>query len=289
MRIGVLILFLAAAAFATLSTLVKLAYSEGATVLFVLMLRYGIAAVAYTPIALVRVDRTSMYERSGSWFAMSALYALSVGTFYLALKVENVSEVAPIVYLYPAIVILIERFAYGEVLRSRAVFAIFMGLAGSILVLGVGFGRPATLLGGTLALVSAVANALQYVVAAHKIRPGDQLATATSMVFVSAVAFAAIGLVVGVPAPTAGGWILTLFATAIGLILPYAFLQGLSRVGASRAVMMSALEPGLIVLLALVVLHETVGLVQAIGIALILGAFVVAASWLSRDETAATT
>jgi drug/metabolite transporter (DMT)-like permease len=276
----------AAASFATLSTLVKLAYIEGAAVLTVLAVRYSLAAVAYTPIALFRVNRTVIRGRYGSWVAMSVLYSLSVGTFYLAIKVASVSEVAPIVYLYPAMVILLERFAYRETLGVRAVVGVTMGLVGSILVLGIGLQRPATLLGGMLALISAVANALQYVVAAHKVHHDDQLATASAMVLVSAIAFTSIGVIVGLPVPSFHSGILILLASAIGAILPYAFLQGLSRVGASRAVMMSALEPALIVLLALVVLRESIGLVQAIGISLILTGFVVASTWLTRDDSA---
>jgi drug/metabolite transporter (DMT)-like permease len=283
LRAGVLLLVLASIGFASLSVLTKLAYSEGGTVLSVLVFKNSLAAVVFVPAAIATVERTAIWERMRTWLAVALLYAVGNAALFSAIKFGKVSEVAPIFYLFPGIVILIERFVYQETLGLRGILAIAVGVSGSILVIGQGLARPTTVLGSSLALLSAMAIAAQYVVAAHKVRSGDQLPTAASMMTLSAVVLAAVVVVVGVPVPTTRGWILLGLIAVVGTAVPVPYLVGLSRAGASRAALVGVCEPLFIVVLALLVLRESIGLVQGAGIGLILASFIVAATWMTTD------
>jgi drug/metabolite transporter (DMT)-like permease len=283
LRAGVLLLVLASIGFAFLSVLSKLAYLEGATVLSVLVFKNSLAAAVFVPAAIVTADKTAIRERMRTWLTVALLYAVGTAALFAAISFGKVSEVALIFYLFPGVVILIERFVYQEVLGSRGILAIAMGVSGSILVIGQGFARPTTVMGWSLALIGAVAIAAQYVYAAHKVRRGDQLATAASMMFVSAVVLAATAAVVGLPIPSVRGGILLGMIAVVGTAVPVPYLVGLSRAGASRAALVSVCEPLFIVVLALLILRESIGLVQGLGIALIVASFLIAATWMATD------
>jgi DME family drug/metabolite transporter len=283
LRAGVLLLVLASIGFASLSVLSKLAYSEGGTVLSVLIFKNSLAAIVFLPAAVITATRPALGERMRAWLAVALLYAVGTAALFSAIKFGKVSEVAPIFYLFPGIVILIERLVYQERLGLRGVLAIAIGVSGSILVIGQGLARPATIVGSSLALLSAAAIAAQYVVAAHKVRHGDQLATAATMMCLSAIVLVPVALIVGIPMPSSRGWILLGAIAVVGTAVPVPYLVGLSRTGASRAALVGVCEPLFIVVLALLVLRESIGLVQGIGIALILASFVVAATWMTTD------
>jgi drug/metabolite transporter (DMT)-like permease len=284
LRIGIVLLLLSSTGFASLSILTKLAYAEGGTVATVLVLRFALAAVVFSPLALVTVDRSSLSERLWIWVIVAVLQALSIGAFWLALKLETVSEVAPIVYLFPGIVILIERFVYHEMLTPSAIVAVCVGITGSILVLGKGALEPIGIVAGGLAFLSATGAATVYVITARKVRRGDQMATVATVVLFSVVVFGLSGAIVGLGAPSSRGWILMGAIAVIGALIPYPYIEGITRVGASRAAMLSVYEPLLIVTLAVVVLRETIGVVQGAGIGMILAGFVVASHWVSRED-----
>jgi drug/metabolite transporter (DMT)-like permease len=112
LRAGVVLLVLASIGFASLSVLSKLAYSEGGTVLSVLIFKNSLAAAVFLPAAVVTVVRPAIRDRMRTWLAVAVLYAVGTAALFSAIRFGKVSEVAPIFYLFPGIVILIERLVY---------------------------------------------------------------------------------------------------------------------------------------------------------------------------------
>jgi len=281
-----LLLLLSSVGFATLSILTKLAYAYGATALLVLAMRYVVGALVFSPFALQTVRRSPHRGRIAGWLAVAACYVISTGSFWLAIQIDRVSEVAPILYVFPGIILLIERFGFKATLGLAGASSVALGMAGSILVVGAGFENPRVLLGSLLAVVAAVATAVEAIIASRAIRSGDQVATASTMFVVSAVVFVALGLIAGFPSPSSQAWLLMIAIAAVGALLPLSYLEGIARAGASRSALTSVSEPVLIVVLALVVLREQIVLLQAVGIGMVLVGFGIGARWMMKGDVA---
>jgi len=81
-----------------------------------------------------------------------------------------------------------------------------------------------------------------------------------------------IMLVRGIASPSStAGWGSLLALVGISTVIPiFTFYAGMQKVGAPRAAILSTVEPMITVLLAVVVRHETLAVLQVIGGALIL-------------------
>ena len=99
------------------------------------------------------------------------------------------------------------------------------------------------------------------------------------------IAFAVAGVAGGQLRPLAGGgWALALSMAVVATAIPATmFLAGLVRVGATRAAIISTLEPATTVVLASLLLGEDLGPVRLVGGAVILGAAVIAARNVAPD------
>jgi drug/metabolite transporter (DMT)-like permease len=284
--LGAALVLAASAGFGTNTIFVKLAYGHGIGLGTIIAVRFLTATAVAAPLAVLalRRDRPSGRTVAG-WFAVSAVYALSLVSYWEALKLAHVSQVAPLVFLYPALVGLL-GLAFGESLGATQIAALTSGIAGCVLIVGVAV-APAS--AAALALVTAVACAVYFIAASRAVAPGDWM-PATATIFVTgalvSVPFVAVG---GFDTPHGVSWLLLGGIAVVGTLLPFpSFIVGVLRIGSTRAAILSTLEPVVVVALALTVLHEQVTAAQAVGIALILASFVAAALPTRKgSETAA--
>lgn len=252
-----------------------------------LAIRYALAAAVMAPLAVRRSRRSARPPgRLLFWLGAAVFNAFAAVSFWSAIKLGDVSQVAPITYLFPALVAVIAYLVFREPLGARTIAAVVIGVGGSVLVLGNGLARPVTLFAGGLALLSAVGTALYYVVASHGIEEDEWLPAAATIFAVGAVVFSPMLFLTGFEPPTERGWLLLGAIIVTGTILPFSlFLAGASRVGSVHAAILSVFEPVIAVSLALVILHEGLRVVQALGIALVLASFVVANAGRLRAPT----
>ena len=94
-------------------------------------------ALTLVPLAGAGDELRAHVEGLGPWVALGAVYLLAAVSFWVALKLGNVTLVAPIAYLYPALVALIGAVLFHERLSRTRLAAIVCAIAGSALIFGL--------------------------------------------------------------------------------------------------------------------------------------------------------
>jgi len=275
---------LSGTAFGTVPIAGRLAYDHGAGALTLLAGRYVLAATALG-LALL-VVRSARPSRAVPWggILVAGLATTAANAGYLgAVALDDVTRVAPLVFLFPLLVPLVAAAAGREPLRAAVLLAAAVGVAGSILAVGSGFALPVDATAATLALLSAAANVVFILFVASALRGTGWILVAAGMFLVAAAVMAPAAALTGSALPDATGWgwiaVIGLLCTAA----PYGlWLAGLRLAGESRTAALAVWEPAVSVLLALVVLDEGLTAIQAAGIGLVLASLALAGARARR-------
>lgn len=126
--------------------------------------------------------------------ARSIIHGLSMVIYFGALAFLPVALVAAGLFTAPIFVLLISRFAYGEVIGPFRIIAVIVGFAGAVMVLG-----PEALRGASLpALLPVLAGALYATgnIATRKWCPQESAETLLAGFFVALGIIGAVGMVV---------------------------------------------------------------------------------------------
>jgi drug/metabolite transporter (DMT)-like permease len=272
--VGAAMIVGSAACFATLPTLAKVAFDHGGDTHGVLLLRFVVAA----PVVGVWVWR----RRSGEAIRRAmplivpgaVLYMLQTLTFFEAVDRMGAVLSVLILFAYPLIVAVAAPFAVGEPFGLARLGIVIVGSIGVALSIGYG-GHPSTA-GVLLASASAVLFAAFFLVVKRALEiPGVDGLSVTALVYVVCVlGFAVLALVGGASLPRdGGGWLAVAGIATFGTIMATVLLfVGMSRLSASAAGLLTAVEPPLSVLLAAVALAEPVHRSQIAGMALLAAA-----------------
>jgi drug/metabolite transporter (DMT)-like permease len=276
-RAGLAACLLSAIGFGALPVLGKAAYDTGLGPLALLWGRFGLAAAVFWLLVacVVRPARPpARFVVTG--LLMGALgYALEAGLFFAALERVDASLVELLLYAYPAVVTAVALAAGREAPAPRLLAALALASLG---VVGVFAGSLATGVDGTgLALgLAAAAVYAGYVLAGERVVVAVHPVLLAALVATGATAsFTAAGLVHGgLPLPrSAGSWAAVALIAAIATVIPMVGLfAGIERVGAPTASIVSTFEPVVTVVLAGLVLGESLSLVEAAGAAGVIAA-----------------
>jgi drug/metabolite transporter (DMT)-like permease len=300
--IGLVLIVISAAGFASGTVLSKPIYATGLDWLQLLAWRFTIGAALAWAWLLVSPTRRAAVRRLGRRPALIAIglgvwYTGNAGTYYAGLETVPASLAGVLVYLYPAIVaVLSVRFA-TRLSGRRPWFALGIALVGVILALGgIDLATPPPIAGIALILASPLIYAGWIVLSARLAgERSDHLApeqagagsvesaAAASALMISTTAAIFVGgaLATGRPyVPTeipGGAWP---YLVAIGFAGTFLAIQtfyaGVRRIGAAQAALVSTVEPLIIVTLAGLALHETLTPIQLAGAGLIIVAVLVA-------------
>jgi len=273
---GVLLIVISAASFGALPIFIRLAYRTGADPTTLLVLRYSIAAVVMVAIMFARKTPLPRGRILLCLVLMGAVgYVGQSFAYFTALTMASAGLVALLLYLYPAIVTMLSALFFKERLTAAKVGALTLALVGTALTIGpAGSGRVAGIL---LAIAAAVIYSVYILVGSRIIPHASAIAASTTVITAAAVVYIGIVAVRGPAFPqTFSGWV-DIFAIAlVSTVLPIVtFLAGLERVGPTRASTLSTFEPVMSVMLAILILGETISPLQVLGGALILAAVVV--------------
>ena len=276
---GALMCAASAASFGTMAIFAKLAYDAGVGVLTLLFVRFVIAAGV---LAALNARRRRPLPRRRVLLVALGLgaigYAAQSGLFFTSLTRIDAGLTALVLYVYPALVTL-GAVALGRDRLDRVrVASLLLAFVGLVLVLFVGGSAHLDVLGVALALGAAVAYT-GYILVSDSVLDGS-IQPLLLAAFVCAGAAASFAVAAGVSGEVnlsfdAIGWLwigligAVSTVTAIGL-----FFAGLTRVGASRASIISTIEPLVTVGLAALVFGEGLSAVQLAGGALVLGSVV---------------
>ncbi|SME93165.1 EamA domain-containing membrane protein RarD [Pseudogulbenkiania subflava DSM 22618] len=270
--IGLIQVLLSAVAFGTMAILARFAYADGTTTTTLLLLRFVIAGLVLLPwVALQRLPWPTGRALLALIVMGAVGYAGMSACYFNALNHASAGTVALLLYLYPVLVLLLSMLL-GERLTSLRLIALLLALSGLAVTIGLEFSaRPLGLLLG----VGAALIYSCYILIGSRFTAGTHPLAATCVVILSAAASYVLqstwqgwG-----PPHSARGWLAIVMMALICTVAAVAlFLNGLEKIGATRASLVSTVEPVVTLLLAWGLLGEPIGLSQALGGLLILGA-----------------
>ncbi len=281
---GTLMCLASGAAFGAMAVFGKLAYDDGATVGTLLAVRFVLAAVLFW--ALVATSGVAHQLRAldvhdvGIALALGACgYAIQAGCYFAALERIDASLLSLLLYTAPAMVAAAAVGLGRERLDGRRLAALALAFGGLVLVMaGAGAGALDPV-GAALGLGAAVGYS-SYILVSDGILTRVQPIVLSALVCTgAAVSLSAGSALLGelhLGALTAAGWgwlaCLAVVSTVAAISL---FFAGLQRVGPTTAAVLSTVEPLMTVVLAFLVLGETLGAMQVAGGGLVLAAVLV--------------
>ncbi|EON12238.1 DMT family transporter [Pandoraea sp. SD6-2] len=280
--IGVALIAVSASAFGAMAIFARAATASGADIFAMLLFRFFVAAILLLVWCRLQRVRFPSRRRVLGIVLMGGIgYVGQSLCFFGALQYAQASLVALLLYLYPVFVTILAAIFLHERLTPVKLGALVLCSLGTALTVGGGHGQP---LGMVLAVASALIYSGYIVVGARLTKGVDARATAALVCLAATISFgamAAVRMSQGLPLrwPAGfGGWAaLVAIAVCSTVIAILTFFAGLQRLGAGRASMLSTLEPVVTVLLAAVLLGETLTAPQLVGGVLILAGVV----WLS--------
>lgn len=277
-RAGLAACLCSAAGFGALPVLGKDAYDAGLGPLPLLWGRFGLAALAFW-FLVIFVVRPARPARSlvVTGLLMGALgYAVEAGLFFAALERVDASLVELLLYAYPGIVTAAALAGGREAPGSRLLGALALATLGVVFVFAGSLASGVDAVGLTLGLGAAAVYA-GYILVGERVVAGTHPVLLAALVATGATAsFTVAGLVHGgrLPVPASGDrWTAVAVIAAVATVIPMtALFAGIERVGAPTASIVSTFEPVVTVVLAALVLGETLSLVEAVGAACVLAA-----------------
>ncbi|MBK8046485.1 MAG: EamA family transporter [Anaerolineales bacterium] len=282
--IGILLVACSAAAFGTLAIFARYAYASGMNAGSILFLRFTLAALVMGVIVVVRREGLPR-GRTLLWLiGMGAIGYVGQSFCYLsALNYASAGLVALLLYLYPIFVTGLSAFFYHERITGMKAIALALAFAGTALTVSPESGQWQ---GIALAIGAALIYS-GYIMIGAKVMRHTSAVQSSTVIFASAAAvFGGMVLATGPQWPgSSSGWLAMVGLVIVATIIPAgAFLGGLKRIHPATAAMLSTLEPVVTVVLATVLLGETLAPVTLLGGALILGAVIIVAGGELGDK-----
>lgn len=287
--LGQLQILLSAIGFGSMAIFARYAYSEGTSTPTLLFLRFGLAACLLLPWCLYRGLPWPRGKSLLVLILMGSLgYAGMSACYFTGLRYANAGTISLLLYLFPAIVLVLSTLLLKEPFTRRRLLATSLALGGLLVTIGLDF--QAQPLGLLLGLASALIYSL-YILAGSRLSDSGHPLTSACVVVSSAAACYGVWLLLnGMHLPqTAAGWGaifgIVLLGTVAALVL---FLAGLQHTGATQASLLSTAEPVVTILLAWLFLGESMSLLQIAGGGLILLAVLLISRETSPEAVALT-
>ena len=293
MRTGALICLASAVAFGAMGIFGKLAYEEGATVGTLLAVRFVLAAALFWALVLAtgaaRRLRTLPRGDIGLALTLGAVgYSAQAGAYFAALKRLDASLLSLLLYTFPAMVT-VAAIALGRDQASRRTAGALVLASGGLFLVLAGAGAGALDPVGTLLGITAAVVYSTYILTSAGVaeRVGPLLLSA--LVCTGAATTLTLASLIGGDlhpgnvSPAGFGWLagIAVVSTVVAVSL---FFAGLKRVGPTTASILSTAEPVTTVVLAFLAFGESLGPVQLVGGALVLGAVVVLSAAAGRRD-----
>jgi drug/metabolite transporter (DMT)-like permease len=299
-RMGYVFALVGALLFSTKAVAIKLAYADTATPVdaeTLLALRMMMALPFYLAIGLLSVrdrkrSRKPLPPRRqavaamlvgllGYWFAS---YTDFLGLEYISAQFERL-----ILFTYPLFVVILGALFFAQRITLRAVLAILVSYLGLAVIFGDKLGTMGSdvAIGAGLILAAAIAFALYQLLAKPLIGTiGPRLFTCIAMSGAAIGAFAQFLLTHPVSALAVSNnvLLLTLFIAIGATVIPTFFLNAaLHRISAQANATIGTLSPVMTIVLAVLILGETLTVADVLGAALVIAGV----GWFTLADQAA--
>lgn len=268
-------ILLSALGFGSMAILARFAYADGVSTPSLLFLRFFLAGILLLPWVLWKKLPWPRGRALLVLIAMGSMgYAGMAACYFSGLHYASAGTIALLLYLFPAIVLVLSTLLLGERFSSRRLLALALALGG--LVITIGLELSAQPLGLLLGLGSAIIYSLYILAGSRYTSECDPLTSACVVVFSAASCYGVYLASTGFHGPASlHGWLSVLGIACFGTVAALAlFLSGLAQTGATQASLISTAEPVVTILLAWLLLGEPLGWSQVLGGGLILAAVV---------------
>ena len=271
--------------FSTKAIIIKLAYAEAISAETLLALRMGLALPIYLAIGCLslrhRIRRgdelpglrlllqSALVGALGYWLAS---YADFLGLQYISAQFERL-----ILFTYPLFVVLFGALFFGQRVQVRTLLAFAVSYTGLALIFSENLSLEGedVVVGSVFVLTAAIAFALYQLLAKEMIsKVGPRLFTCIAMLgatigaFIPFVAMEQVSTIFVGPRLLSYGILIAIFAT----VLPSFLLsEALHRISAQANGVIGTLSPLVTIILAALILGESLTLIGIIGTSLVLG------------------
>ncbi|SEL69902.1 DMT family transporter [Haloferax larsenii] len=277
-RLGTGLVLVSAVGFGTLGIFGKLAAAAGLSIPTILSFRFLLATVLVWGWLGARGELSPLSGRSlVVGLGLGSLgYATVSALYFVGLEFMTAGLTGIVLFTYPVIVVVLAAAFLDEPITRRTVFALVLAVAGVVLITG---GDPAgvDVRGVLVVLLGAFIYATYIVVSRRQLVTVDSRTLTAHVLPAAAFSFVVVGSATGqlsVPT-TPWSWGVVLAIAVLGTAVPiFTFFAGLSRIGASRASIVSTVEPAATLVLGALVLDEPVTVVTVLGGALVLSGVV---------------
>jgi drug/metabolite transporter (DMT)-like permease len=269
-------ILVSALCFSTIPILATYGYASGLRTLPMLAWRFLLAiAILWIYLAVGgRLTRLSFSKVMG-FLGMGGMYVCMTVLYFRALRYSAISTLTLLFYTYPAIVTFLAAAFLRERLTRTKGAALLLSLAGCLIVL-----RPRETgdwRGAAMALGASVLYSVYMLIGTRLTRGVDPFLTTAWVMSATAAVFLATAFARGEMGSVEGGaaWSSILGLALVATVMADgSFFAGLSLAGASRAAILSTVEPLFTIFLSAVLLGETIPPIRFLGGGLILGSVI---------------
>ncbi len=277
-RLGVLLALLSAASFGVMPVLTKVVYDDGADAVGVLSVRFCLAAVVLLVLAVARGERFARGRALAALVLLGGVgYVVESLCYFAALERISAGLTALLLYLYPALVVVLSAVFLRVRPTRTAVLCVVGATAGTALTIGPVGGGEIT---GVLLGMSAAVAYSAYIVVSSRVTQGlAPFATSAVVMASCGVVYVGIAGARGAHLPShAGAWTALVGVALIGTVVAVAaFFGALALLGPGDTAVVSTLEPVVSVAAATAFLGESLVALQLAGGAVVVAAVVVLA------------
>ena len=283
--VGALLALTSASCFGVMPVLTKVVYDDGAGPVGVLSVRFTAAALLLLLLARLRGEALPRGRQLRALALLGGVgYVVESACYFSALSRISAGLTALLLYLYPALVVVLSAVLLRHRPSRVAVGCVVVATVGTALTIGpVAGGQTAGVL---LGLAAAASYAFYIVLSSQAISGVGPFATSAVVMGSCALVYDAFAVATRAELPhSASAWAALSGVTVLGTVVAVAaFFAALPLLGPSDTAVLSTLEPVVSVAVAAVALGERLTALQAVGGGLVIAAVVVLARIVPAPE-----
>lgn len=259
--------------YATMGIFAKLLYECGLSAQLVMVLRFT-CTVFFLGLFILFFYQRKFISKKPYVYVQSIFFFLSAWLYFLAVERVNAGLATVLFYTFPTIVAVINIFAFHEKLTARVAVSLLLSICGIVLISGVLSPHQETLdpLGIFFAIAACTSFAI-YSVLIQKVGKTENPFTSTFTISLICLAASIIlffgelgGLATITVKEAALGSGLAIFATILPIAL---YIFAIGHIGSTKAAIISIIETPSSLVLAWLILGETIDALQGLGALLV--------------------
>lgn len=271
--VGYIAAIIQAVLYATMGIFAKLLYECGLSAQLVMVLRFS-CTVLFLGLFILFFHGRKFISHQPAVYVQSIFFFLSAWLYFLAVERINAGLATVLFYTFPAIVAVMNVFVFHEKITARVIIALALSLCGIILISGLLAPEQSAI--DPLGVIFAIAACTSFAIYSVLIQKTSRTESSFTATFTISLVCLAASLVlfagelgglahIGIKEFALGSG-LAILATILPIVL---YIFAIARIGATKASILSIIETPSSLLLAWLILGETIDVFQGIGALLV--------------------